>query len=230
MRWAFILSANGRDTFRQLAAELGFTFHSHRDHHFADRYQFLNKLAQGSNRYAYNILTGASDRGETVHIFDYHYETYSTNSKGHRQTHHHEFSFFILLLPRSFPELTIGREGFLSKIAQAVGYDDIDFESHEFSRKFCVRSRDKKFAYDVCNAQMIEYLLDNADLGIEIDGPALALGFSSRLRRRTDSCEPAPVARRSFAPARVLVFLNAALGTVHHKESEDSEFRLCFQP
>ncbi len=170
-----------RDAFRQLAAELGFTFHSHRDYHFADRYQFLNKLAQGSNRYAYNILTGASDRGETVHIFDYHYETYSTDSKGNRQTHHHQFSFFILLMPRSFPELTIGREGFLSKIAQAVGYDDIDFESHEFSRKFCVRSRDKKFAYDVCNAQLIEYLLDNADLGIEIDGPALALGFSSRL-------------------------------------------------
>jgi hypothetical protein len=80
-----------------------------------------------------------------------------------------------------FPELTIGPEGFFSKIAQAVGYDDIDFESHEFSRKFCVRSKDKKFAYDVCNAQMIEYLLTNPDLVIEIERDSLAVSFNRRL-------------------------------------------------
>ena len=79
------------------------------------------------------------------------------------------------------PELTIGPEGFFSKIAQAVGYDDIDFESHEFSRQFCVRSRDKKFAYDVCHARMIEYLMANDDLVIEIEHQALALYFSRRL-------------------------------------------------
>ena len=116
-----------------------------------------------------------------VLVFDYHYETHSTNSKGHRTTHHHYFSFFMIFLPREFPELTICKEGFLSKIAQAVGYDDIDFESHEFSRRFCVRSRDKKFAYDVCNAQMIEYLLANTDLAVEIESNVLALGFGSRM-------------------------------------------------
>ena len=80
-----------------------------------------------------------------------------------------------------FPELKIGSEGFFSKLGQALGYDDIDFESHEFSRKFCVRSGDKKFAYDVCNAQMIEYLLSNPDLTIEIEDNALAISFSRRL-------------------------------------------------
>ena len=39
------------------------------------------------------------------------------------------------------------------------GYQDIKFESAEFSKTFCVRSPDKKFAYDVCNAKMMEYLL-----------------------------------------------------------------------
>ena len=80
-----------------------------------------------------------------------------------------------------FPELIITREGVFSKIAQAFGYDDIDFESHEFSRRFCVRSKDKKFAYDVCNARMIEYLLANDDLNIEIEGMALAIGFGDTL-------------------------------------------------
>ena len=116
-----------------------------------------------------------------VVVFDYHYETHTTDSKGNQQTQHHYFSFFILLLPINFPELKITREGLLSKIAQALGYEDIDFESAEFSRTFCVRSKDRKFAYDVCNAQMMEYLLANRDLSIEIEGPALALAFDARL-------------------------------------------------
>ena len=74
------------------------------------------------------------------------------------------------------------REGIFSKIAQAVGYDDIDFESHEFSRKYCVRSKNKNFAYDIFHPRMIDYLLDNNDLILEIDGPALAVGFNVRLR------------------------------------------------
>ena len=111
---------------------------------------------------------------------DYHYKTHSHSSKGHRQTHHHYFSFFILLLPVHFPELRITREGLLSKVAQVFGYDDIDFESAEFSRKFCVRAKDKKFAYDVCHTRLMEYLLANDDLSLEIEGRALALAFGSR--------------------------------------------------
>ena len=169
-----------REAMAALAARLGLHFSPHKDRGLARQYSFLDKLRSGSNRYAFNTLSGTYKDHE-VTAFDYHYETHSTNSKGHRQTHHHYFSFFLLTLPASFPELVIAREGFFSKVAQAFGYDDIDFESHEFSRKFCVRCRDKKFAYDVCNAQMIEYLLANDDLTIEIDAYAMAISFRSRL-------------------------------------------------
>jgi len=87
----------------------------------------------------------------------------------------------MLTLPIVCPELTIAKEGIFSKIAQSFGYDDIDFESHEFSRKFCVRSKDKKFAYDICNAQMIEYLLANQDMSLEFENNILALSFNKRL-------------------------------------------------
>jgi len=176
----YISAAKRREAMAALAARLGLRFDPSKSWDIAQRYRFLDKLRSGSNRYAFNILSG-SYQGNDVSLFDYHYETHSTDSKGHRQTHHHYFSFFILHLPASFPELIIGSEGFFSKIAQALGYDDIDFESHEFSRKFCVRSADKKFAYDVCNARMIEYLLSNTDLTIEIEADALAISFGSRL-------------------------------------------------
>ena len=178
--YAAIAARKRREELFELAIRLGLDFSPGNDYRLAEQFGFLDKLAQGSNRYAFNVISG-DYRQNPVRIFDYHYETHSTDSKGNQQTHHHYFSFFILLLPVSFPELKITHEGLLSKIAQALGYEDIDFESAEFSRKFCVRSKDRKFAYDVCNAQMMEYLLANQDLSIEIEGPALALAFGSRL-------------------------------------------------
>jgi hypothetical protein len=179
--WGIRAGKKRRGAMGELAGRLGLQFSAERDYQMAKRYAFLDKLRQGSNRYAYNIISGDYQEHE-VAVFDYHYETHSTDSKGNRQTHHHHFSFFILSLGKSFPELTIAKEGFFSKIAQAVGFDDIDFESHEFSRKFTVRSKDKKFAYDFCNAQMIDYLLGHPNINIEVDQNSLALGFDSCLK------------------------------------------------
>ncbi len=171
----YISSLKRREAMAAMAARLGLHFSPGKDRDMARRYRFLDKLRRGSQRYAFNVLSG-SYQGHEVLLFDYHYKTGSG-----KNTHHYYISFFILRLPVLFPELIIAPEGIFSKIAQAVGYDDIDFESHEFSRKFCVRSKDKKFAYDVCNARMIEFLLSNTDLGIEIENRVMAISFTSRL-------------------------------------------------
>jgi hypothetical protein len=164
----------------ELAQRLGLNFSAAEDTELGDRYGFLKQLAQGDNRYARNVLSGTYQQNQVL-AFDYHYETHSTDSKGHQQTEDHWFSFFILTLPAIFPDLTIRRENLLTKVAEVFGYQDIKFESAEFSRTFCVRSPDKKFAYDVCNAKMMEYLLTNRDLSIEIENQVLALAFNTRL-------------------------------------------------
>lgn len=179
--WGIYAGKKRRDAMALLAEKLGLQFSAERDYNLAQGHAFLDKLNQGSNRYAYNIISGGFN-GQSVTAFDYHYETYSNDSKGRRQTHHHHFSFFILTMEKHFPELTIAKEGLFSKIAQAVGFDDIDFESHEFSKRFVVRSKDKKFAYDFCNAQMIDYLLGHPNINIEIDQNSLALGFNTCLK------------------------------------------------
>ena len=163
----------------ELAQRLGLNFSAAEDYGLADRYGFLKQLAQGENRYARNVLSGTYQQNQVL-AFDFHYETYSQGKSG-RQTHHHWFSFFILTLPAFFPDLTIRRENFLTKVAEAFGYQDIKFESAEFSQAFCVRSPDKKFAYDVCNAKMMEHLLANRDLSVEIENQVLALAFNTRL-------------------------------------------------
>lgn len=174
--YSVIYGQKRREELQTLAKKLGFMYSPEKDRHIDDRYRFLNSLRMGSNRYAYNIMNGLYEGHDTM-VFDFHYQTGSG-----KDTSHHYFSFFIMDIEKPFPELLISRENIFSKIGQALGFDDIDFESHEFSGKFCVRSKDKKFAYDFCNSQMIEYLLANDDLNIEVEQNVIAVGFNRRLK------------------------------------------------
>ena len=178
--FGYLQEKKRREAFQAIARQYGFRYYKH-DASIAQRYDFLDKLREGSNRYAFNLLEGAYE-GHPVQVFDYHYETYSRDSKGRRQTHHNYFSFFILEQELSFPELRIYPENILARFGQMLGFDDIDFESIEFSKAFVVRSKDKKFAYDVCHTRMMEYLLRHRDLSIEIEQRCLSISFATRLK------------------------------------------------
>lgn len=162
-----------------LSTRLGFeSFRPDRDAAFAMGWGFLNRLSRGDERYAFNILRGTHHE-RALFVFDYHYQTGSGKS-----TQDHTLTLLMLVCKEVFPEITIapGGETMLAKMASALGGgDDIKFESAEFSRKFCVRSKDKRFAYDVCNPQMIDYLLANPDLQVEIQGPVILLAFEPPL-------------------------------------------------
>jgi hypothetical protein len=175
-----VMARKRREGLFLLAQRLNLNFDAGQDSGIPGRFGFLKQLAQGDNRYATNVLSGTYQQNGIL-AFDYHYETHSTDSHGRRTTQHHWFSFFILTLPAVFPDLTIRRESFFTKVAEVFGYQDIKFESAEFSKTFCVRSPDKKFAYDICNAQMMEYLLAHRDLSLEIENEVIALAFNTRI-------------------------------------------------
>ncbi len=130
-------------------------------------YPEFSCLKKGSRRYAFNISRGKMN-GRGICAFDYHYETYSTNSKGHRQTHHHYFSAVVIDSGLPLKPLFIRPEGFFDKITEFFGYDDIDFESAEFSRKFYVKSPDKRWAFDIVHPETMEFLLDSPTYTLEL--------------------------------------------------------------
>jgi hypothetical protein len=133
------------------------------------RFPDFSAFRQGSDRYGYNIMRGeAGPYGAWA--FDYHYETYSTDSKGHRTTHHHHFSAVVLDTGLLLKPLTIRAEGFLDRVKGVFGFDDIDFESADFSRSFWVASPDRRWAYDVVHQETMERLLDAPRFSIELGG------------------------------------------------------------
>ena len=162
---------------RNLTARLGFDgFNPNRDEGFATGWGFLSRLAQGRDRYAFNILRGTYHE-QPLFVFDHHFQTGSGKSR-----EEHLGTILMLIVKEAFPRVAIGPESLRAKIAAAFGVgDDIHFESAEFSRTFCVRSPDKKFAYDVCPPQMMEYLMANRGLEIEIQGPVISLAFEPQL-------------------------------------------------
>lgn len=162
------------------AAALGLTFAPARDRQLAREHKDLRGLHEGEDRYAFDVMTGDFG-GRPVTLFDFHYETRSTDSKGNSTTTSYYRHVVLLHLERAFPNLVLSPEGFFSKIAQALGYDDIDFESHEFSRRYCVRSPDKRFAYDFCNPAMIEFLLAQPGTSLQVSGDVLAFVREGRM-------------------------------------------------
>ncbi|VGO21333.1 hypothetical protein [Pontiella sulfatireligans] len=167
-------------TIQDVALKLGLSIKTSGKDQLLDTYSFINRLQYSGKQHIQNVLCGTY-RKSAVTVFDMRYETRDIG-KGGSQDY---YSFYMVELPKTFPELTIYKEGLISKLYQATGHSDIDFESYEFSAKFRVRAANAKFAYDFCNALMIDYLLANTDLSIEIDRNILCISFEKPLSFET---------------------------------------------
>lgn len=65
--------------------------------------------------------------------------------------------------------MLIRPEGIFDKVAGTFGFDDVDFDSAEFSRRFYMTSSDKRFAYDLLYPQMMGFLLETQPPAIDLE-------------------------------------------------------------
>jgi hypothetical protein len=156
-----------KEMWRGLATRYGLRYDAGDPLDLVERYSFA-LFSQGHSKRVSNTLSGNTD-GMDVVVFDYRY---TTGSGKHKHTHY--YSALMVRLPCR-GELQIRPENFLDRIASAMGWDDYDFEYERFNRAFKVTGPDKKFAYDVCHAEMMEYLLSHPSHCWEIHGDQLLL-------------------------------------------------------
>ncbi|MHC4076853.1 MAG: DUF3137 domain-containing protein [Planctomycetota bacterium] len=161
--FGYLAAKKRREAMEALARDLGWRFYPGNDSSHDEEYSHFEIFRRGHGRVAFNTLVGrveADNRTYPAKAGDFRYKVTSGTGKN-RRTSTYTFSYLILHLPfPRTPDLLIRPEGFFDKIAGAFGFDDIDFESAEFSRRFHVKSSDKRFAYDVIHPRMMEYLLD----------------------------------------------------------------------
>lgn len=164
-----------REEFGIWAAKQGWTYRPERDKRIRHEYGFLDRLQIGHSRTATNVLRGQWESYPAA-AFNFRYKTGS----GKNETTHW-FGAAVIHIERPFPELRLHPENFLSRIGQSMGFDDIDFESVDFSNAFTVRSKDRKLAFDFCHTGMMEYLLQNRATAIELEGNSLAFFVERQL-------------------------------------------------
>lgn len=186
-----------REELAALARSLGFRFDPGPDRGHDEEYGHFEIFRRGHSRVARNTLAGrltVDDRLYRVVAGDFRYQVTSGSGKN-RSTHTYRFSYVIVELPFHPPDLLIRPEGMFDKLAGVFGFDDIDFESEEFSRKFYVKSSDKQFAYDVVHPRMMEFLLKGLPAALDVEQGRLCFADGHRrwtpeqFRRRLDYLE-----------------------------------------
>ncbi|HVZ93474.1 MAG TPA: DUF3137 domain-containing protein [Phycisphaerales bacterium] len=115
-----------------------------------------------------------------VRLFEYHYAVTRSNGK-QTYTQHYYFT-----CGAAEPGVDLGRvfirdENWGDKLVQAVGFDDIDLEDADFSKRFVVKARDRKEAYDLLDGAMMRFLTTRGGWVIETNGRELFVYRSGRV-------------------------------------------------
>ena len=131
---------------------------------------------RGHARKVNNVMYGLTADGRDLRAFDYQY---TTGSGKNRQLH--TFSCGLISTGATWPQLTLGSEGFFDRVRDVVGGADIQFESEEFNREWEVRSSDPRFASALIDPEMMLFLMEKAQgASIEVHGSWIL--FSSERR------------------------------------------------
>jgi hypothetical protein len=154
--WSYYSKKKRREGLAFVARQLGLTY-SEDDTRGCGALPF-ELLHRGDGRGTENVLLG-NWQGMDLLEFDYWYYTESTDSEGHRTKSYSHFSCAVAGVQAALSPLTIGRENLLTRLADAVGLDDIEFETQEFNDEFNVKSKDRKFANDFVDQRMMAWLL-----------------------------------------------------------------------
>ena len=110
---------------------------------------------------------------------DYRYETSSAFNDDTRKVT--TFSYLIAKSPWDHtPSLLIRPEGFMDRMAALAGAEDINFESEVFSRMYHVSCTDRKFAYDLIDRSMIEFLIETRPPLVDMEQGDLCISDDDR--------------------------------------------------
>jgi hypothetical protein len=155
---SYLAKKRRREGFALVATQLGMEYWPH------DPFGLLSEpfalLQKGDGRGIENVLAGAYQSID-VKAFDYWYYDESTDGKGNTTKTYYRFDCVVVPIDAACSPLTIENENLLTRLADALSFHDIEFESEDFNRAFNVKSPDKKFANDFVDARMMQWLLQS---------------------------------------------------------------------
>ena len=176
--YAWYAKKQRREALAQMAASLGLSYER------TDPYGLVNLpfelFGRGDGQGTENVLDGTWQE-VVLKEFDYWYYTESTDSHGATHKDYHYFSCALTEIPIDAAALTIAHENLFTRLGDHLGFQDIQFESEDFNRAYRVKCKDTKFATDLVDGRMMQWLLPQQGWGFELTGQYL-LAYCKRLK------------------------------------------------
>ncbi|MHC4248416.1 MAG: hypothetical protein ACYS9X_04745 [Planctomycetota bacterium] len=172
-----------RDEMARLSHRLGYKYLPTGGEKIPERLRATTLFSKPRDRKVWNLVFGRRN-GLEVSLFDYS-QSASTGPGNSNETRAPGRSVVLVEVPgASFPPFLLRLEGVIDRIKAAAGFEDIDFESDEFSKRYYVTCAEKRFAYDVITAKQMKLLLSVEDMNVEMCGRSIVFYLGSILAAR----------------------------------------------
>lgn len=134
----------------------------------------------GDGRGCENVMWGTWNE-MPVTEFDYWYYNESTDSDGNTSRTYHRFSCAMTYVNANCRPLIITKENLFTRMADGMGFRDIEFELEEFNRAWQVKCPDRKFANDFIDQRMMQWLMHaGTSWSFELVGP-IAMAYTRKM-------------------------------------------------
>jgi hypothetical protein len=172
---AYLAEKKRREALRAWAAGRGFSFDPEKR---GDPSLPFSPFGKGHSRYSRHHAEKALPdgvpglEGGQLGLFEYHYAITRNTGKS-SSTQHFWFTCALMAPGLDLGRVQIRDETWGDKLVQAIGFDDIDFEDAEFSKKFVVTAEDRRQAYALLDHALMSWLCVRPGWQIETSGPML---------------------------------------------------------
>lgn len=158
--WCYLVDKNRRESLAAIAGDLKFDFVAKPPKDAIARFENLPMFSKGHAKKISNLMTGSA-RGVEIAIFDYQYTT-----GGGQHQHTHRQTILAACSDRlDLPGFELYPENFFHKIAQAVGFKDIDFDDRPvFSKMFVLRGKNETRIREFFNEHLFEFFESHKDV------------------------------------------------------------------
>ncbi|MGH2683836.1 MAG: hypothetical protein ACRDJP_00025 [Actinomycetota bacterium] len=155
--WLVVRKKRRRREFGMLATQMGLRMVP--EHALALMAIPFRLFSQGQGREIESVALRQAD-GRSVWLFDFMYYQEGYNPQSSSTTRHdYEYTCAVTQVAATTPTVVVGREGFFSRIARAIGFEDVEVGDEAFDRAFKVRSSDPAFVRALFHPDMRAWLL-----------------------------------------------------------------------
>lgn len=179
--WAYVVDKKRTETLKVQAEAMSLEFVEEAGENVLQQFERFALFNIGRKRSVANLIEG--DSGEVkISIFDYKYVTGS----GKHTRHHNQTIAALQSSSLNCPAFSIRPENFLDRIGGAMGFQDIDFESHpEFSRLFVLKGPNEPAIREFLKPALLEYFEGHAGISLEASSDTMFF-YRSNVRSKPE--------------------------------------------